>query len=745
MALSQLRLSVLLLPYFLLCASAFTTRSWQAASQLAAQKTAEMTIDEKVGVLTGVTMAGSRCNGDTHPVARLGIPALCLMDGPAGVRPGTGVTGWPSGINAASTFSRRLIRERGAAIGDELRGKGIHVWFGPAQDLMRNPKGGRGWESFGPDPYLNGEGGYETIVGIQSKGVQACAKHFTANNQEHNRYNGSSTVDDRSLWEMYGYPFLRSIEADVSAIMCSFNRINGTFTCSSPKLLSDTGFLRSNGFKGYVITDWGADHGFAAENANAGLEMEQPGEYDPQLEGGGLFANGGLKDSVLNGTVSAARLDEMVKRVLTPFYRLGQDSGFPETNFHTQQTGGPYNQNVVVRTPQHVALAKEIASASAVLLKNVRPIVRPGQGAGNGGENAREYGLPVTKSKIANMAVIGEDAKLMDRSLCNSLNECTLGTMSVGWGSGANSLEFLVAPADAISAYVGISATIASSLSNDAAAGAAAAADKDVAFVFVNAMSGEWIVDIVHDQGGDRNDLELYYNGKELIESVAAVCNNTIVIVHSVGPVLMPWSTNPNITAIVYAGAPGEQTGPSIVDVLYGHYNPRGRLPFSIADSEAAYGTEIVYDKTIGPLTIDYTEGLFLDYRYMEQNNITPRFEFGFGLSYTAFSYSNLQISNQGPFKVVKFKVRNAGSVDGTEIPQLYLGFPNGSGEPKKVLRGFSDVALTVGSSKTVEVKLSVRDRSIWDVVTQKWVVPSGQFKVYIGASIKDIRLTGTF
>ncbi|KAJ8463142.1 hypothetical protein ONZ45_g17690 [Pleurotus djamor] len=218
----------------------------------------------------------------------------------------------------------------------------------------------------------------------------------------------------------------------------------------------------------------------------------------------------------------------------------------------------------------------------------------------------------------------------------------------------------------------------------------------------------------------------------------------------------MPWSTHPNITGVLYAGAPGEQTGPALVDVLYGAYNPRGRLPFSIADKEEDYGTTIVYN-SLGFPDINYTEKLLLDYRYMDSKNITPRFPFGFGLSYTTFSYSSLSlppsISNTNTDAVtITFTIKNTGPLDGTEIPQVYLGFPthnaNGGGEvgePKRVLRGFEEVELRIGEEKRVSVVLSRREISFWDVLSHTWVVPSGTFTVWVGASINDVRLTGTF
>ncbi|KAJ8462076.1 hypothetical protein ONZ45_g18063 [Pleurotus djamor] len=333
-----------------------------------------MTLDQKIGLLTGVGQFNSRCVGNTHPVtsSNLSIPAICFQDGPAGLRLTKGVTGFPSGINAASTFSKRLIRARGEAMGEESRGKGVGVLLAPALDIMRNPKAGRAWESFGPDPYLTGEAAFHTIQGIQSTGVQACAKHFIANNQEHWRYGLSANLDERTMREVYGWGFIRSIEAGVTSVMCAYNRVNGTSSCSNPSLLGPNGFLRENGFKGYVISDWGATHNTASTNANAGLEMEQPGDWI--LIGGGINNDliSGLKPSVGNGGVSMDRLNEMATKVLAGWFKLGQDSGFPEPNFDAQHSdgSGPLNLHISVRSDEHTALVREIASASTVLLKN---------------------------------------------------------------------------------------------------------------------------------------------------------------------------------------------------------------------------------------------------------------------------------------------------------------------------------------------------------------------------------------
>ncbi|KAG9091620.1 hypothetical protein FS749_016405 [Ceratobasidium sp. UAMH 11750] len=356
----------------------------------------------------------------------------------------------------------------------------------------------------------------------------------------------------------------------------------------------------------------------------------------------------------------------MVTRSIAPWYRFRQDSGFPATNFDAQHPdgSGSLNLNVNVRTNGHTALVKEIASASAVLLKNSRSA-------------SSNVGLPLATPKT--IAIVGQDAK--KGSTDCRLNECNDGTMSVGWGSGSNSLDFLIAPYDALVSRVasqGNKTVITASLSNDLNAGVAAARGKEVALVFVNAMSGElgaW--DLVVGNFGDRNDLDLWYKGGSLVERVAAVNNNTIVVVHSVGPVVMNWVSFPNITAVIYAGAPGEQTGPSIMDILYGDYNPQGRLPFAIGKSEADYNTNILYNALPGPT--------------------------------------------------------------------LYIGFPASAGEPPKNLRGFEEVRLAVGASSTVSMMLSIREISVWDTPSKSWKRPSGTFTVYVGASHGDIRLQGSF
>lgn len=274
---------------------------------------------------------------------------------------------------------------------------------------------------------------------------------------------------------------------------------------------------------------------------------------------------------------------------------------------------------------------------------------------------------------------------------------------------------------------------------------AAAAASANYAIVFSNADSGEGYI-TVDGNAGDRNNLTLWHNGDNLIEAVAAANPNTIVVLHTVGPVLMPWANNPNIVAIVYALLPGQESGNSLADVLFGDVNPSGRLPHTIAVQASDYPASVLYQSSQGTPQIAYTEGLLIDYRWFDQNSIAPLFPFGHGLSYTTFQYSALSIAHQSnPTTVtVRLSIQNTGSVAGAEVAQLYLGFPPSAGEPPKVLRGFDKIFLRAGQFGTVLFTLDAQELSIWSTSAQQWVVPSGHYKIYVGASSRDIRSTGT-
>jgi beta-glucosidase len=268
---------------------------------------------------------------------------------------------------------------------------------------------------------------------------------------------------------------------------------------------------------------------------------------------------------------------------------------------------------------------------------------------------------------------------------------------------------------------------------------AAVAKTVDVAIVFANADSGEGYIKVGNNPYGDRANLSLWHGGDALIEAVAAANPNTIVVLHTVGAVMMPWLSK--VKAVVNAGLPGQETGNSLADVLFGDVNPSGRLPYTNAKQSSDYPAHAE-----NTLEIDYTEGLLIGYRWFDAKNIEPLFPFGFGLSYTNFTYSGLKIKQSKSTVSVTVNVMNSGKVDGAEVPQLYIGFPKSAGEPPKILRGFEKVFIKAGHSSKVTFDVDVaKELSIWNTNATAWEIVKGDFTAYVGASSRDIRLQGTF
>ncbi|KAJ6582804.1 glycoside hydrolase family 3 protein [Mycena sp. CBHHK59/15] len=714
---------------------------WKSAYTKAERALSQLSLEDKVNVATGQG-SSSRCIGNTFAVPSIAFPGFCLEDSPLGVRLATNVSAFPAAINVAATFNRTLMRQRGVAMGAEFRGKGVNVALGPMMNLMRSPAAGRNWEGFGGDAYLSGEGAFETITGMQSQGVQATAKHFVNNEQEHFRTTSSSNVDDRTQHELYTIPFLRSVQAGVAAIMCSYNLINGTYACENDKTLN--GILKGElGFQGYVMSDWGGTHS-TAPAALSGLDMTMPGSPAPGSDSSFFGAN--LVAAVQNGTVPQSRVDNMALRILAAWYLVGQDDGYPPVNFDSRDNSAPDDEQVNVQA-NHKVLIREIGQASTVLLKNV---------------NAA---LPF--KNIKTIGVIGNGAGPSSRGPNGYSNRAgDDGVLAMGWGSGTANFPYLITPLDAIMARAAQDgSTVFSTLSDtDLAAAATVASGKDVALVFITADSGEG-GGLVEGNAGDRNDLQAWHSGDALVQQVAQFSANTIVVVNSVGPIVMEaWIDHPNVTAVVWSGLPGQEAGNSVTDILFGAYNPSGRLPYTIGKSINDYAAQVIYTSggaTVVP--IPYSEGIFLDYRHFDAAGIAPRFEFGFGLSYTTFAYSHLSISGtprggqaptgpgssldpwlQSPVVTVRFTLRNSGQVAGHEIPQLYISLPASTTSPPRILRGFDSVFLAPGKSCVVSLQLSRFDLSTWDVVSQRWQVPAGKIGVSIGASSRDIRLSGS-
>ncbi|KAF3769516.1 family 3 glycoside hydrolase [Cryphonectria parasitica EP155] len=823
---------------------------WEDAYAQAKAIVSQMTIMEKVNLTTGVGWEGGLCVGNTGSVPRLGIRSLCMQDSPLGVRFADWVSAFPSGQTTAATWSRDLMYRRGLAMGQEHKGKGVDVQLGPvAGPLGRSPEGGRNWEGFSVDPVLTGVGMAETIKGIQSVGVVATAKHFIGNEQEHFRQEPeavgygfnitesiSSNIDDKTLHELYVWPFADAVRAGVGSVMCSYNQINNSYACQNSKMLNN--ILKGElGFQGFVMSDWSAQHTGVA-GAVAGLDMCMPG--DTAFDTGDAYWGSNLTIAVLNETMPLYRLDDMALRIMAALYKVGFTLDEPGPNFsswtretyqnayyYAQEGWQQVNQHVDVRG-EHAAVIREIGAKGTVLLKN--------SGV-----------LPLDKPKF--VAVIGEDAgpALYGPNGCAAGDHgCDNGTLAMGWGSGTSDFPYLVTPDSAVQQQVlSYGGRYESVLDNYATSQIETLVRQagSTAIVFINADSGEGYINVDGNMG-DRNNLTNWNAGDDLVKNVSAINNNTIVVIHSVGPTLLTdWYDHPNITAILWAGLPGQESGNALVDVLFGAVNPAGRSPFTWGATRESYGTDVLYEPNNGDGAPqdDFTEGVFIDYRYFDKTNATPIYEFGFGLSYTTFEYSNLQVTKvtnasayvantgysaaapiigssnfstdiadyafpQGSFDyitayiypylnsttsleaasndssygqtaaeflppnatssapqpllpasgapggnpglwdvlyTVTADIQNTGSLDGDEVPQLYLSL-GGPDDPKVVLRGFDRLTIAAGQTATFTVQLTRRDLSNWDTVSQDWVISSYPKTVYVGRSSRKLDLSAS-
>ncbi|KAK5019764.1 putative beta-glucosidase A [Cryomyces antarcticus] len=619
---------------------------WDDAYAKAKAFVSQLSLLEKVNLTTGVGWEGEQCVGNTGSIPRLNFRGFCMQDSPLGVRFADLVSAFPAGINTAATWSRTLFNARGSAMGSEHRGKGVDVQLGPvAGPLGRVPEGGRNWEGFSPDPVLTGVAMAETIKGIQGAGVIACAKHYILNEQEHFRDKSStseassSNMDDTTMHETYLWPFADAVKAGVGSVMCSYNQINNSYGCQKSYTLNH--ILKNElDFQGFVMSDWAAQHAGVA-SALAGLDMTMPG--DQGFDSNNSYWGGNLTASIINGTVPQWRLDDMAVRIMSAYFKVGRDSARVPVNFDswtTNTTGYLHaldptrdvqvvNQHVNVQD-DHAKLIRQIGQRSTVLLKNT-----------NGA-------LPLHMP--ASVAVIGEDAHSNPGGPNNCSDRgCDIGTLAMGWGSGTANFPYLVAPVDALRAQAATDNSRFANYSNnyDLKSAQMTAANASVAIVFVNADSGEGYI-TVDGNAGDRNNLTLWGNGDALVAAVASSNKNTIVVMHTVGPVIVEaMKNNPNVSAILWAGLPGQESGNAITDILYGKANPAAKSVFTWGKDRADWGVDVLYTANGSPPQIDFTEGNFIDYRHFDQAGIAPSYEFGFGLSYTTFSYSNLQIQKQ--------------------------------------------------------------------------------------------------
>jgi beta-glucosidase len=651
---------------------------------------AQMTLEEKAALCTG---AGP---WTSVPVERLDIPEMIVSDGPHGVRRVPDVnamavkslpaTCFPTASCLASTWDVDLIRQMGEALGEECIALNVDVLLGPGANMKRSPLGGRNFEYFSEDPCLAGEMAAAIINGIQSKGVGTSLKHYAANNQEFQRFSISAEVDERTLREIYLPAFEKAVkQAKPWTVMCSYNKINGTFASEHYHMLTE--ILKNEwGFEGLVVSDWGAVRDRVAA-LKAGLDWEMPGPQDRRARA--------VVQAVRSGELDEAVLDEAVRRILRIIFLAKE----------TPKTG-------TFDAEGHHELAHKIASEGMVLLRNngILPLKDQQHIAviGRAAENAHFQGGGSSHINPTKVAVPFKEL------------QAQAGNAELTYAEGYprdNSFR-----QDMIDQAV----TIAQS------------ADVAVLYIALPAFK--------ESEGYDRTDLDLTDQQVALIKAVAGVQPRTIVVLNNGAPVAMSaWIDD--VAAVLESWMMGQAGGAAIADVLFGRVNPSGKLaetfPLKLADTPAHLNWPG------GAGAVHYGEGLFIGYRYYDAREMPVLFPFGYGLSYTSFEYSNARVSAKSFKDVdgltVSVDVTNTGKMAGKEIVQVYVhDQKSGLVRPPKELKGFAKVEIQPGETRTLSIPLDFRAFAYFHPEYKQWITEDGDFDILIGASSADIRCTLT-
>lgn len=647
---------------------------------------AQMTLEEKAGLCSGLDF------WQTKAVERLGIPSIMMTDGPHGLRKqkagndhlgifdSVPSTCFPAGAGMACSWDRELIKQVGAAIGEECQAEDVSILLGPGANIKRSPLCGRNFEYFSEDPYLSSEMAVGHIEGVQSQGVGTSLKHFAANNQEHRRMSVDAIVDERTLREIYLASFESVVKkAQPWTVMCSYNQVNGEYASENPYLLTD--ILKEEwGHEGFVVSDWGAVNE-RAKGLAAGLELEMPSS-----NGAG---DQKIIDAVSSGTLSEGALDRAVGRLLSIIFKAVENR----------------KENASYDLEAHHQLARVAARESMVLLKNeggLLPLKREGSYAviGDFARNPRYQGGGSSHIK---------PTRLDD--IYNSLQEEAGSSAKLTYSQG----------------YVSDSDEPSLELIEQAIE---AASQVDTAIVFVG------LPERYESEGYDRTHLRIPESQIRLIEAVAKVQSNVVVVLSNGSPIEMPWISNVKAVLEGYLG--GQALGGAISDLLFGKVSPSGKLaetfPMQLEHNPSYLNFPGEGD------TVEYKEGLFVGYRYYDAKRITPLFPFGYGLSYTTFAYSDLSVSTHSLKDTdtlqVSVKVTNTGAMQGKEIVQLYVkDVLSNVVRPDKELKGFAKVDLLPGETKLLSFTLDSRAFAYYNVELRDWHVETGEFEILVGPS----------
>jgi beta-glucosidase len=683
----------------------------------------EMTIDEKINMLHGTGMQGlspmsplavssNGGAGYVPGIPRLGIPAIQMSDAAYGVRSsgenGRYSTALPSDLAGAASWDLDAAYEYGALIGRELRAQGFNMTLGGGINLTREPRNGRTFEYLGEDPVLAGKMVGSVMKGLQAQHVIGDIKHYALNDQESGRNAVNITIDKRAARESDLLAFEIGLqESDAAAVMCSYNRVDGDYACENKYLLTDV-LKKDWNFKGFVLSDWGGTHSIEKASA-AGLDHEQPGW---------IFYGEEFKKAVESGKVPTTELDDHVHRILRAMFATGV-------------IDDP-SQKSVVDVVAGFEVAQKIAEQSTVLLKN-------------------DHGqLPLDASKLRSIAVIGPHADVGMISGGGSAQVDPPGGNAImppgkGQTRWLEKIWFPTSPLKAIRAKA-VGANVQFASGSDPAAAAALAKSSDVAIVFAY----QW-----ESEGMDLESLSLPEHQDELIAKVAAANPHTIVVIESGTAVTMPWVDQ--VSGILEAWYAGSRGADAVANVIFGDVNPSAKLPMTFPKSEA----DLPHPTLVKPpkVTVDadrqgwkriaaglpafpvtYDEGVKVGYKWYDAENKPVLFPFGYGLSYTTYSYSNLKVT-PGKNPRVSFTVTNTGNRAGAEVAQVYASLPAAAAEPPKRLVGWSKVKLNGGESKDVTVEVDPKFLSIFNVEHNGWQLLPGDYGFMVGGSSQSLPL----
>ncbi|MBR7831730.1 glycoside hydrolase family 3 protein [Actinospica durhamensis] len=811
----------------------------------------EMTLDEKLSMIEGEAEVASSSDqyqaGYLPGVPRLGIPSLKLSDGPPGVITKQDSTGMTSTMGVAATFSTADAQANGKVIGSDAKALGQDVVLEPFVNLDRDTSWGRGFNTFGEDPLLTGQTGAAEITGIQSQGEMAQVKHYIA-------YDGGNDVevDSQTLQEIYLQPFTDAVQAGVSSVMCSYNEINGYQSCGNSQTL--TSILRDElGFKGFVTSDWGANHG--TTYINSGLDLEMPGGGGPAgVSLPSYFSSTAMKAAIASGSVQVSTIDTAVGRILYEMDRFGLLTGASKHTVTPENTRA--DEATVLTTAQDSATllqnddnALPLSSASLSSLALIGPGAGQTIATNSGGEAAGgllgqqtsalsaltadtkgtgahiDYtvaddltGTPVPASALSHdgqPGLVRTTTGSSSTSVDAQLNFTASGGNALKAGSTQTWTGTLTVPAtgsywldiQALGGTAGLTvdgksiATVGAGFGTSPRYGVVHATDGSAPTATTDGLANDrtlvqltagahtlsvaenpdasgnpvqvrlnWVtpaqqqantdaavaaakkaktaVVFVWDTGSGDLSTALPDGQDQLIEQVAAVNKNTIVVLQANQPIAMPWLGSVKSVLDTYYG--GDQAGVAAANLLLGRTDPSGHLPFTwpkSLDQEVAHDPAHPERSSTAAVT-DYSEGLDIGYRYFDATNETPLYPFGYGLTYTHFAYSGLQTSKAGDGGLnVTFSVRDTGTQAGTAVPQIYLGapatIPSGVQFVDRALAAYGRVSLAPGQSKTVTLHVPLRQLQYWTDASG-WVTATGDRPVIVADSERSTQLSAT-